>query len=318
MIYISNKSTNPYFNIAAEEYLLKNFSQQIFMLWRSIPSIIVGKHQNALAEINRDFTIKNNVAVVRRLSGGGAVYHDLGNLNFTFIDNKEKGDFINFEKYTKPIIEVLHSLGIDAYIGKCNDLRIDKLKFSGNAEHVHKNRVLHHGTLLFNSDLNKLNQALKVNLDRFKDKSVQSRRSTVTNITSHLKKNINIQQFNDLIFEHIIDKNKSCNKYKFNEKDITCINKLVEEKYKKWEWNFGALPKYSFKNIIKLNGKEYAFEIFVNKGITQDIIINTQNFPFPKLISLLIGVPHIEVIVIEVLKLIFDKNKAREIAKALF
>lgn len=136
MLYIRHSCTDPYFNLAAEEYILKKFSEDCFMLWRNEPSIIVGKHQNTLAEINLEYVIKNNIKVVRRLSGGGAVFHDPGNLNFTFIVNSEDGNLVDFRKFTEPILEVLRNLGVDAKFEGRNDLTINGAKFSGNAEHV--------------------------------------------------------------------------------------------------------------------------------------------------------------------------------------
>jgi lipoate---protein ligase len=161
MLCIYNPSTEPYFNMAAEEYLLKNFSANIFMLWRNDNAVVVGKHQNSLAEINHDFVQQNNIKVVRRLSGGGTVFHDLGNLNFTFITNGEGEELVNFRKFTQPILEVLLQLGVHAKFEGRNDLTINGLKFSGNAEHVFKKRTLHHGTLLFSSKISDLTQALK-------------------------------------------------------------------------------------------------------------------------------------------------------------
>src|SRR6056297_1030797 len=152
MICIKNEDTNPYFNLAAEEYVLKNFSDNVFMLWRNAPSIIVGNHQNTLAEINTEYVKENNIDVVRRLSGGGAVFHDLGNLNFTFIKNIDKSkDKVDFSTFTKPIIDVLQNMSINAKFEGRNDIVIDGKKISGNAQHSNGNRMLHHGTLLFSS-----------------------------------------------------------------------------------------------------------------------------------------------------------------------
>ena len=169
MLCFDNPSTNPYFNLACEEYLLKNVDDEVFMLWRNEPAIIVGKHQNTLAEINTEYVKDQGIKVVRRLTGGGAVFHDLGNLNFTFIKFIPlNGDqIIDFQKHTRPILDILLKLGINAKFEGRNDLTIDGKKFSGNAEHVHKHKVLHHGTLLFSAKLPDLSASLNVDTIKF-------------------------------------------------------------------------------------------------------------------------------------------------------
>ena len=184
MLCVNNIYTDPYFNMAMEEYFLKNFTENIFILWRNEPAVIVGKHQNSLAEINVDYVTEKGIKVVRRLTGGGAVFHDLGNINFTFIENGSKPDF---QKFTRPILDVLIDLGVDARFEGRNDLTIGGRKFSGNAIAVWKNRTLEHGTLLFSAVMEDLSGALKVNPLKFEDKAVKSTRSRVTNISEHLK-----------------------------------------------------------------------------------------------------------------------------------
>ncbi len=195
MLYINNTNTNPYFNLAAEEYMLKEFNEDCFMLWRNEPSIIVGKNQNTLSEINLDYVEMNNIPVVRRLSGGGTVFHDLGNLNFTFIKNGSEENFNNFQKFTLPILKVIKSLNINAEFSGRNDLTIDGKKFSGNAQYNFKNRILHHGTLLFASDITDLSKALQSKPLKFEGKGIKSVLSRVTNISSHLKYPISIMDF---------------------------------------------------------------------------------------------------------------------------
>ena len=187
MLYIYNKNTNPYFNLAAEEYVLKEFQEECFMLWRNEPSIIVGKNQNTLAEINLDYVRQHKIPVVRRLSGGGAVFHDLGNLNFTFIVNEDVSSFSDFKRFTQPIIDVLRKLSVNAEFSGRNDITIDGKKISGNAQYYYKNRILHHGTLLFSSSITDLSAALKVRPVKFEDKGVKSVSKRVTNISEHLK-----------------------------------------------------------------------------------------------------------------------------------
>jgi len=187
MLCIENNHTDPYFNLAVEEYLLRNFGEDCFMLWRNKASIIVGKHQNALAEINYDYVKENNIDVIRRLSGGGTVFHDLGNLNFTFIQNVNKNEnIVDFKRYIEPIVKVLQQQGVNAKHEGRNDIMIGGRKVSGNAEHVFKKRVLHHGTLLFSSEISNLSKALKVNPLLYQDKGVKSVKSRVANINQFL------------------------------------------------------------------------------------------------------------------------------------
>ena len=251
MLIVKRHHTNPYFNLAAEEYFLKQTDEDIFMLWRNEPSIIIGKHQNTLSEINLDFVKENNIRVVRRLTGGGAVFHDLGNLNFTFIQSNHDHTLNDFRKYTEPILEVLQQLGIDARFEGRNDLTIDGRKFSGNAEMVWKNRVLHHGTLLFSALMTDLGQALKVDEAKFRDKAVKSVRSRVTNISEHLRQPMDVMQFAELIQGNITGMYPDARFYELTETDIRNIEKLAETRYSTWDWNFGNSPEYNFRKVIR-------------------------------------------------------------------
>lgn len=273
MLCIAHSSTDPYFNLAAEEYILKNFSENCFMLWRNDNTIVVGKHQNTLAEINMDYIREKKIRVVRRLSGGGAVYHDLGNLNFTFIMNGHEGQLVDFKKYTLPILEVLDKLSVNAKFEGRNDLTIDGKKFSGNAEHVYKKRVLHHGTLLFSSVMEDLNLALRVNPMKYRSKAVKSIRSRVTNIKEHLKTGLNVMQFRDMILEHIMSNTPGSELYEFSAEDISVIKKLQDDKYITWEWNYGYSPKYDFEKSFNTNGGNIQVHLNVSHGIIHKVKI---------------------------------------------
>ena len=270
MLLIYNEKTNPYFNLAMEEYLLKNFEEDLFILWRNEPSVIVGKNQNTLSEINLEYIKENNIPVVRRQSGGGAVFHDLGNINFTFIANDNKG-FSDFKRFTQPIINLLNTLDINAEFSGRNDLLIDGKKFSGNAQYNYKNRVMHHGTLLFSSEITDLSNALKVKPIKFEGKGIKSVKSRVTNISEHLKDNISILEFKDLILNFVSKSNSDNTHYVLTEKEIYEINSLVDEKYNSWEWNFGNSPMYTLTNNLKYPGGNVEFNLNVEKGIIKDI-----------------------------------------------
>lgn len=270
MLLINNTNTNAYFNLAMEEYFLKNTNEDIFLLWQNENSIIVGKNQNTLSEINYDYVKENNIKVVRRLSGGGAVFHDLGNINFTFISCNDNS-FSDFKKFTMPIVEALKELNVHAEFSGRNDLLIDGQKFSGNAQYNYKNKVMHHGTLLFSSEINDLSNALKVKPSKFQGKSVKSVKSRVTNISSHLDKKMTVLEFKDYLMDFINKRDKNSHFYELNDKDIESINKLVEEKYSTWEWNFGYSPKYSLNNELKYPGGNVEFSLDVHDGLIKDI-----------------------------------------------
>lgn len=270
MLLINNTNTNAYFNLAMEEYFLKNTNEDIFLLWQNENSIIVGKNQNTLSEINYDYVKENNIKVVRRLSGGGAVFHDLGNINFTFISCNDNS-FSDFKKFTMPIVEALKELNVHAEFSGRNDLLIDGQKFSGNAQYNYKNKVMHHGTLLFSSEINDLSNALKVKPSKFQGKSVKSVKSRVTNISSHLDKKMTVLEFKDYLMDFINKRDDNSHFYELNDKDIESINKLVEEKYSTWEWNFGYSPKYSLYNELKYPGGNVEFSLDVHDGLIKDI-----------------------------------------------
>jgi lipoate---protein ligase len=266
MLCIHLKNTDPYFCLATEEYLLKNFAEDIFMLWQSEKAVVVGKHQNLLAEINYPFVHKNNIALCRRISGGGTVFHDAGNVNFSFIKNVKSPAEISFKMFTAPVVEALAKLGIEATTSGRNDLLIDGLKISGNAEHVYKNRVLHHGTLLFNSDLKNLGQAIKVTPGKYESKAVQSNRSPVANISHFLKTPMTTAEFIQFLLDTQLE-NPENKLYSFSESDISATERLASEKFKTWEWNFGYSPKYTFRNEVVIDGKMLSIRLMVEKGV---------------------------------------------------
>ena len=270
MLLINNADTNPYFNLAMEEYFLKNATEDLFILWRNENAIIVGKNQNTLSEINYEYVKENNIKVVRRQSGGGAVFHDLGNINFTFISCNDNS-FSDFKRFTMPIIEALENLNIHAEFSGRNDLLINNQKFSGNAQYNYKNKVMHHGTLLFSSQINDLSSSLKVKPSKFEGKGIKSVKSRVTNISQHLENNMNVLEFKEYLMNFINNKDKNNHFYELSEQDINEINKLVEEKYSTWDWNFGNSPKYSLNNEVKCPGGNIEFSLNVEKGLIKEI-----------------------------------------------
>lgn len=279
MLCIRHKSTDPYFNIATDEYLFKHIKEDCFMLWQNDNAIIVGKHQNALAEINLDYVKEHDIKVVRRLSGGGAVYHDMGNLNFTFTRTSDReDDLVDFRRYTKPIIEVLQGMGVNAEFTGRNDIMIEGKKFSGNAEHVFKNKVMHHGTLLFSSNMPNISGALKINPLKYKDRAVKSIPKRVTNIQNYLKEELTVEDFADRIMDYITSNFEDCKLYEFTEEDLAQIEKIKEEKYVTWDWNFGYSPNYDFQQGVKTKGGLLEMNMNVSAGIIQEVKIHGDFF----------------------------------------
>ncbi len=260
------KSTDPYLNLATEEYLLKKDAGDFFLTWRSQRAVVVGKHQNALAEIDHRYVRENRVHVARRLSGGGTVFHDEGNLNFTFIRTVERTEDINYQSFTQLMIGVLGELGLQAHAGPHQSIFLGQEKISGSADHVHKLRLMHHGTLLFNSRLDRLKNALKVDLSRFEDKAIQSNRSEVTNISDHLQTPMTMEAFAAFIFDRVSRTFPDCRVTELSEADLEAIRQLRNEKYGQWDWIYGYSPKYQYRNEISIPGKKISFTLLVEKG----------------------------------------------------
>ncbi|HET8753588.1 MAG TPA: lipoate--protein ligase [Salinimicrobium sp.] len=273
MLCIKHHSTDAYFNIATDEFIFKHLKEDCFMLWRNDNAIIVGKHQNSNAEINVEYVKEKGIKVVRRLSGGGAVYHDLGNLNFSFTRTGDSDEMVDFQRYTKPILEVLQSLGVNAKFEGRNDLTIDGKKFSGNAEHVVKNKILHHGTLLFSSEMKDISGALKVNPLKYTGRAVKSVPNRVTNISDHLEEKITLDEFTAKIMDYITSTFEDAKMYEFTEEDLKKIQELRDTKYSTWQWNFGYSPEYNFKNGARTPGGTIEMNMNVEKGIIKDVKI---------------------------------------------
>ena len=270
MIYYISKTHDTAFNIALEEYCFKQLKDEdeIFLLWINEPSIIVGKYQNTIEEINTEYTREKGIHVIRRISGGGAVYHDLNNLNYTIISNRDKGqEGFNFKEFSKPIIETLAELGVKAEFTGRNDLEIDGQKFCGNAQAYIKDRVMHHGCLLFNVDFSALGNALKVSKDKIESKGVKSVRSRVTNILPHLKTPITVEEFGDKIMEYMKKQYPDMKEYVFSKEEMDYIAKRAEVK-RSWEWNYGESPEFNITRGKRFkNGKIQIFATVENSRI---------------------------------------------------
>ncbi|WP_293904083.1 lipoate--protein ligase [Sphingobacterium sp. UBA5670] len=296
MLIIDSPSDNAYFNIASEEYLLGKYPKEdIFLLYVNAPSIIIGKFQNTLAEINLDYVNENNIKVVRRMSGGGAVYHDAGNLNFSFHTLLGNHDFMDFSTFTQPVVSLLNKLDIPARLEGRNDLLVDGKKFSGNAKLAKNGKMIQHGTILINSQMQVLSDALKVNPLKFVDKAVKSNRARVTNLIGYLPSGFTTVHFKKLLMEEMKLENPEAKISTFSPVDIENIEKLIKEKYETWDWNFGFSPNYNFKKAIKIPAGFIELHLDVHKGYIERAKIFGDFFAsksIHEIESLLVGKKH--------------------------
>jgi len=267
MLCLNLESTDPYFSLAADEYLLKNRKEDFLILGINGKSVIIGKHQVAHRESATKFVTQNNIPVIRRISGGGTVFHDNGNLNFSFILKSEQGKQVDFMKYTLPVISFLSSLGVNAKFEGKNDLKVNGLKISGNAEHVYHNRVLHHGTLLFNADTDLLRASIRKDTGKYETKAVSSNPSRVMNLKSLLRSVSDISEFRILMLKWFMDNFPGSEMFQPGGEEINKINEIADSKYRTWEWNYGYGPEYHFSNRFQYLGKECSCRLYVKDGI---------------------------------------------------
>ncbi|MBA9025245.1 MULTISPECIES: lipoate--protein ligase [Bacillaceae] len=269
MIFVDNKGINdPQVNLAIEEYILKNLDidETYLLFYINGPSIIIGKNQNTIEEINTEYVEKNGIKVVRRLSGGGAVYHDLGNLNFSFITKDDGQSFHDFKKFTEPVVKALGKLGINAEISGRNDILAEGKKISGVAQFSTRGRMFTHGTLLFNSEMDHIVSSLKVKKDKIESKGIKSVRSRVANIAEFLEEPMTIEEFRSLILEYIFEGNETIPEYVLTEEDWTKINEISKERYQNWDWNYGKSPKFNLQHSHRFPVGSIDIRLEVNKG----------------------------------------------------
>lgn len=279
MRYIYSDKTDPYYNLALEQFVFDELdkSDSYFMLWQNHNSIIVGKHQNTAGEINADYVRENNIRVARRLSGGGAVYHDMGNLNFTFIADADSKNY-DFATFCQPVIAALAQLGVKAEVSGRNDMTIDGKKFSGNAQYMRKGRIMHHGTIMFDSNLEILTEALNVSPDKIQSKGIKSIKSRVTNVKPHVQENLTVGEFWETLRKFVFEQ-YGCTNYILSAEEERTVEKLRDERYSLWEWSYGASPAYSIQKKKRFDGcGTIQVEMDVKEGRIENIAFSGDYF----------------------------------------
>ena len=275
----NNNIIDPRVNLALEEYCLRNLDpgSEYLLFYINQPSIIIGRHQNPLQECNQKMARQKNILLVRRISGGGAVYHDPGNLNFSFITDftEEKLDY--FKILIKPIVNTLQRLGVAAVLTEKNNILVNGKKVSGNSQHTDMRRMLSHGTLLFDSDLEVLQRALESNLEITDSRAVSSIKSSVTNISEHLRHPIGIDAFRAEMVGGISDAFGELIEYQLTAEDREAIHRLAEKKYKSWDWTFGRSPEFAVHHKIRLDSGNVDANLIVKNGIIKDIELANQS-----------------------------------------
>ena len=253
--YLNLRETDAEWNLAAEEHVFDALprDRMYFMLWQNRNAVIVGKYQNTLAEINTDFIREHQIQVVRRLSGGGAVYHDLGNLNYSFIADADPSGRIDLSHFCQTVIRALRSLSIPAELNGRNDMTVDGKKFSGNSQYVRQGRVLHHGTILFDSDLDAVGHALRVDAEKLRTKGVASVRSRVTNLRPYLNEAVSLSDFRDVLLREILC-DMPGEEYRLTDEDRRMIDQIKAVRYGTWEWNYGRSPAANLEKRRRIEG----------------------------------------------------------------
>lgn len=273
MIYIDNENIHdPGINLALEEYALKKLpkDETYLLFYVNEPCIIIGKNQNTHQEINKKFVDENKIKVVRRLSGGGAVYQDLGNLSFSFLTKDDGNSFSNYAKFTEPVIEALRELGIDAELSGRNDIQVGERKISGNAQYSTKGKMFSHGTLLVDVKMENIVDALNVNEEKMRSKGIKSVRARVANINELIEREIDVEELKQIILTYVF-KGEKIPTYKFDQEEWKEIEDLAEKRYKNWEWNYGKSPKFDLQRSKRFEGVgSIDIRLNVSKGKISD------------------------------------------------
>ncbi len=273
MKFIDNRSiTDPSLNLALEDHILQRIDtdESFLLFYINRPSIIIGRHQNTIEEINTSYVEAKSIQVVRRISGGGAVYHDLGNLNFSFITTKDPAARVDFRAFTEPVVRALHGMGVNAQLSGRNDITVDGRKISGNAQYFGARRMFSHGTLLFNSEIEHVVSALNVKPGKIESKGLKSIRSRVANISEYLHAPMTIEEFRQEILASVFEGVAVIPELELTQEDWDNVHRLAEEKYRSWEWNFGKSPAFNIQRVHRFSFGEIDLRMEVEKGVITD------------------------------------------------
>ncbi len=274
MIFVDNENvTDPRLNLAVEEHLLRDrpTGEDLLFFFINEPSIIIGRYQNAWEEINPSYVDRHGIQVVRRLSGGGAVYHDQGNLCFSLITRGGKEDALNFKKFTAPVIRTLRGMGVPADLEGKSDIRVNGLKISGNAIYSTRQGIVCHGTLLFDTDLTVMSEALKVKPGEIESRSIKSVRSQVANIREFMHEPMEIEAFRQKLLHGIFDGSEQIPRYRLSATDWEAIEKYSKDRYMTWEWNYGKSPAFKLEKTLRFASGEVHALVQVQDGLIQSV-----------------------------------------------
>jgi lipoate-protein ligase A len=273
MYALSIDTTDAAFNLALEEVLFESLSPEnpgIFLIWRNGPSIIVGRHQNTAAEVNAAWCREHGIAVVRRPTGGGAVYHDLGNVNFSFLSWVDKNRLSGFEEFMEPMVQALRDLGIDAAYTSRNDITVDGRKVCGTAQRRTGQRMLHHGCLLVDTDTSALSGALAADPEKFRSKGVASHRARVANLREFMPASLTSEECMQAVIEAMT---RRCaeGRMELPPELLARAEALAQEKYRSWEWTYGRSPDFEMKNRRRFPGGTLEVRLNTHGGCIREI-----------------------------------------------
>ena len=269
--YLETGSQNPYYNLAFEEFVLTHrLDGEYLLLWQNDNTIVVGQNQNTEAEINREFVEAHHINVVRRTTGGGAVYHDLGNLNYSFITGAGDADRLTMERFTRPVVEALRGLGLQAEASGRNDILVDGKKVSGTAQRLVKGRILYHGTMLFDADSSMVAGALQVDPSKFQSKSAKSVRSRIGNIRPALARDMELGEFWEYLKNTLAGGGMTAGS--LTAEELSAVEELKRTKYDTWEWNSGRSPQYDLINKRRFEGGGLEVRVQVKEGRITGIV----------------------------------------------